>query len=140
MPKSKRRPPLTKALLLPLPPAELRRIQLKHHLSLAALRDDRANIAQVATLVNAIYLAYFLDPADAAPYRRAEAAINDCVACAERGERWTLTSLEQAAIEYVLARLDAQLAAVPRHHYLASFERLQRVNTADPIASPIPAG
>ncbi|MGU7844012.1 hypothetical protein ACV22V_31695 [Burkholderia sp. AW33-5] len=134
------RRPLTKAQLLPLPAAELRRIQLKHHLALAALRDAHADVAQLATLLNAIYLAYFLDPVNPAPCRRAEAAIHDCVERAERGEPSALTDLERAAVEHALARLDAQLAAVPMHHYVAAFERLQRVSAADAIASPIPAG
>ncbi|WP_175948220.1 hypothetical protein [Burkholderia pyrrocinia] len=33
-----------------------------------------------------------------------------------------------------------QLAAVPMHRYVAAFERLQRVTTAELVVSPIPAG
>lgn len=136
---SRTRRPLTRAQLLPIPAAELRRIQLKHHLALAALRDAHADVAQLATLLNAIYLAYFLDPADPAPYRRAETALQDCADRAARGEPGALTDLERAAVEHVLARLDVQLAAVPMHRYVAAFERLQRVTTADSVVSPIPA-
>lgn len=132
--------PLTRAQLLPIPAAELRRIQLKHHVALAALRDANDDVAQLATLLNAIYLAYFLDSTEAALYRRAEAALQDCADRAERGESGALTDLERAAVEHVLARLDAQLAAVPMHRYIAAFERLQRVTTADTVVSPIPAG
>lgn len=134
------RRPLTKAKLLPIPAAELRRIQLKHHLALAALRDAHADVAQLATLLNAIYLAYFLDPVDPEPCRRAEAAIHDCIDRAERGGPSVLSDLERAAVEHALARLDAQLAAVPMHRYVAAFEQLQRATTAEAIASPIPAG
>ncbi|MBJ9672428.1 hypothetical protein I5693_33230 [Burkholderia cenocepacia] len=137
---SRNRRPLTKAQLLPIPAAELRRIQLKHHVALAALRDANDDVAQVATLLNAIYLAYFLDPAEPGPYRRAETALQDCADRAARGESSVLTDLERAAVEYVLAHLDAQLAAVPMHRYIAAFERLQRVTTADTVVSPIPAG
>ncbi|MET3632745.1 hypothetical protein [Burkholderia sp. 572] len=137
---SRTRRPLTRAQLLPIPAAELRRIQLKHHLALAALRDAHADVAQLATLLNAIYLAYFLDQAVPAPCRRAEAAIHNCIDRAERGGPGALSDLERAAVEHALARLDAQLAAVPMHRYVAAFERLQRVTTADTIASPIPAG
>ncbi|HDR9497176.1 hypothetical protein LGM57_33980 [Burkholderia cepacia] len=137
---SRGRRPLTKAQLLPIPAGELRRIQLKHHVALAALRDANDDVAQLATLMNAIYLAYFLDPIDPGPYRRAEAALQDCVDRAERGEPSALTDLERAAVEQVLARLDAQLAAVPMHCYVAAFERLQRVTTAELVVSPIPAG
>ncbi|RQU98519.1 hypothetical protein DF047_37075 [Burkholderia cenocepacia] len=134
---SRGRRPLTRAQLLPIPAAELRRIQLKHHVALATLRDAGNNIAQLATLLNAVYLAYFLDPTEPEQYRRAEAAINDC---ADRTEPMALTDLERAAVEPVLARLDTQLAAVPMHRYVAAFERLQRVTTADTFVSPIPAG
>ncbi len=129
---SRNRRPLTRAQLLPIPTGELRRIQLKHHVALAALRDANDDVAQLATLLNAIYLAYFLDSTEAALYRRAEAALQDCADRAERGE--------SGALEHVLARLDAQLAAVPMHRYIAAFERLQRVTTADTVVSPIPAG
>ncbi|WP_423383715.1 hypothetical protein [Burkholderia sp. LMG 32019] len=137
---SRGRRPLTKAQLLPIPAAELRRIQLKHHVALAALRDAHDDVAQLATLLNAIYLAYFLDPIDPGPFRRAEAALQDCADRAERGESSALTDLERVAVEHVLGHLDAQLAAVPMHRYVAAFERLQRVTTADAIASPIPEG
>ncbi|HHT8835361.1 MULTISPECIES: hypothetical protein [Burkholderia] len=137
---SRNRRPLTRAQLLPIPTGELRRIQLKHHVALAALRDANDDVAQLATLLNAIYLAYFLDSTEAALYRRAEAALQDCADRAERGESGALTDLERAAVEHVLARLDAQLAAVPMHRYIAAFERLQRVTTADTVVSPIPAG
>ncbi|HHV7521244.1 TPA: hypothetical protein ACUNF5_002725 [Burkholderia orbicola] len=137
---SRGRRPLTKAQLLPIPAAELRRIQLKHHVALAALRDANDDVAQLATLLNAIYLAYFLDSAEPGPYRRAEAALQDCADRAARDESSALTDLERASVEHVLARLDAQLAAVPMHRYVAAFEQLQRVTTADVVVSPIPAG
>ncbi|KVE21239.1 hypothetical protein WI92_25080 [Burkholderia vietnamiensis] len=137
---SRGRRPLTKAQLLPIPAGELRRIQLKHHVALAALRDANDDVAQLATLMNTIYLAYFLDPIDPGPYRRAEAALQECVGRAERSEPSALTDLERATVEHALARLDAQLAAVPMHRYVAAFERLQRVTTAELVVSPIPAG
>ncbi|HFT8010391.1 TPA: hypothetical protein ACU9T0_006115 [Burkholderia cenocepacia] len=63
-------------------------------MALAALRDAHGDVAQLATLLNAIYLAYFLDPTELQLYRRAEAALQDC---AERGEPTALTDLERAA-------------------------------------------
>ncbi|MBR8034731.1 hypothetical protein [Burkholderia vietnamiensis] len=137
---SRNRRPLTKALLLPIPAAELRRIQLKHHVALAALRDANDDVAQLATLLNAIYLAYFLDSAEPGPYRRAEAALQACADRAAQGESSALIDVERAAVEHVLARLDERLAAVPMHRYVAAFERLQRVTAADTVVSPIPAG
>lgn len=46
---SRNRRPLTRAQLLPIPAAELRRIQLKHHVALAALRNANDDVAQLAT-------------------------------------------------------------------------------------------
>jgi hypothetical protein len=137
---SRNRRPLTKAQLLPIPAAELRRIQLKHHVALAALRDANDNVAQLATLLNAIYLAYFLDSTERGSYRRAETALQDCADRAAQGESSALIDVERAAVEHVLARLDERLAAVPMHRYVAAFERLQRVTAADTVVSPIPAG
>ncbi|KVT80426.1 hypothetical protein WT25_16875 [Burkholderia territorii] len=137
---SSHRRPLTRAQLLPIPVAELRRIQLQYHVALAAMRHANDDVAQVATLMNAVYLAYFLDPSEPGPYRRAETALRDCVERALRGESGTLTDLERAAVEHVFARLDAQLAAVPMHRYVAAFEQLVRVTAREPIVSPIPAG
>ncbi|WP_344676357.1 hypothetical protein [Paraburkholderia graminis] len=47
-------------MLLPLPAAEVRRISLKNHLALAVLRDSRGAIEQLATLLNVVFVAYFL--------------------------------------------------------------------------------
>ncbi len=72
---SRSRRPLTWAQLLPIPAGELRRIQLKHHVALAAQRTANDDVAPLATLLNAIYLAYFLEPTEPGPYRREEAAL-----------------------------------------------------------------
>ncbi|MCY1263992.1 hypothetical protein D9M68_138100 [compost metagenome] len=120
----------SRAQLLALPDAELRRIQLKHHLALATVRDGQPDVAQIATLLNAVYLAFYLEPGEPGPCRRAEAAVHDCIARGDRGGPVRLTDLERAAIEHVLTRLDAHLATVPMHRYLAAFEQLQRTTLA----------
>lgn len=135
---SRGRRPLTKAKLLPIPAGELRRIQLKHHLALAALHDIDEGIAQLATLVNAIYVAYLLDSNDPVPYRPAETALLDYFDRAERGEPGMLTDFERAAVEHVLTRLDAALAAVPIYRYVRAIEKLQHMTMDDTIESPIP--
>ncbi|HDR9497136.1 hypothetical protein LGM57_34190 [Burkholderia cepacia] len=48
-----------------------------------------------------------------------------------------LDDLEHAVVEHVLARLDAPLVATLVHRYVAAFERLQRVTTADATSSLI---
>ncbi|KVE22190.1 hypothetical protein WI92_22550 [Burkholderia vietnamiensis] len=137
----KGRRPLTKAQLLPLPAAQVRRQSLKHHLALAVLRDGRGDLEAIATLVNMLYLAYFLravGDAELDGYRRAEAALNQCVARAERGEPWSLIDDERTVLEQLVVTHDAQLAVTPVHRYLAAWERVARV-TAPGGRSPIPA-
>ncbi|MGN3967154.1 hypothetical protein ACS0ZG_35075 [Burkholderia gladioli] len=135
---SRGRRPLTKAELLPIPAGELRRIQLKYHVALAALHDVDESIAQLATLVNAIYMAYLLDPVDPIPYRRAETALLDYSHRSESGEPSMLTEFERAAVEHVLTRLDAALATIPMHRYVRAIERLQRIAVDGSMESPIP--
>ncbi|RQP98864.1 hypothetical protein [Burkholderia stagnalis] len=133
------RKPLTKAQLLPLPADQVRRLSLKHHLALAVLRDGRGDFDAIATLVNTLYLAYFLGAvgdAELAGFRRAETALNQCVARAERGEPWSLPDDARTVLEQLVVTHDAQLAAVPLHRYLAAWERVARV-TAPGGRSPI---
>ncbi|OXJ22510.1 hypothetical protein CFB82_40470 [Burkholderia sp. HI2714] len=138
---SRGRRPLTKAQLLPLPADQVRRLSLKHHLALAGLRDGHGELDVIGTLLHVLYLAYFLrDAGDADPdrYYRAEAALDQCVARAERGEPWTLTDDERMAIEQLVVAHDAQLGTVPAHRYLEAWERVVRV-TAPGARSPIRA-
>ncbi|RQX90168.1 hypothetical protein [Burkholderia stagnalis] len=135
----KGRRPLSKAQLLPLPADQVRRLSLKHHLALAVLRDGRGDVEAIVTLLNVLYLAYFLGGSrDPDRYRRAEVALDQCVVRAERGEPWSLTSDERATLAQLVTTHDAQLAAMPAHRYLEAWERVQRV-TAPGGRSPIPA-
>ncbi|MGZ2749964.1 hypothetical protein [Burkholderia stagnalis] len=135
------RRPLTKAQLLPLPADQVRRLSLKHHVSLTMLRDGRGDLEVIATLLHVLYLGYFLRDAvaghaDPDCARRSEAALDQCVARAERGEPWTLTDEEHAAIAQLVIAHDAQLGTVPAHRYLEARERVARV-TAPGGRSPI---
>ncbi|MBN3815852.1 hypothetical protein G3N57_04185, partial [Paraburkholderia sp. Se-20369] len=123
----KGRRPLSKAQLLPLPADQVRRLSLKHHLALAALHASRGDVAAIVTLLNVLYLAYFLravGDVELDCYRDAEAALNACVARAERGEPWSLTSDERASLAQLVVTHDAQLAAVPAHRYLEAWDRV----------------
>ncbi|MGZ2747788.1 hypothetical protein [Burkholderia stagnalis] len=116
-------------------------MSLKHHLALVSLRDGHGDLEAIATLLHVLYLTYFLrNPSDADPdrYPRAEAALDQCVARAERGEPWTLTHGERVEIEQLVVAHDAQLGTVPAHRYLEAWERVVRV-TAPGARSPIRA-
>lgn len=128
-------------MLLPLPAAEVRRISLKNHLALAVLRDGRGAMEQLATLLNVVYIAYFLSdcrPDDITPYTDAEAALNRCTRRAECGEPLTPDAGEATLLERVIAIHDAQLASVPAHRYLSAWEQLQRI-PAEGMAWPLPS-
>ncbi|WP_332451101.1 hypothetical protein [Burkholderia ubonensis] len=132
---------MTKTQLLPLPADQVHRLSLKNHLALAGLRVGHGDLDVIGTLLHVLYLAYFLhDAGDPDPdrYRRAEAALVQCVSCAERGEPWTLTDVERAALEQLVIAHDAQLSTVPAHRYLDAWERVLRV-TAHGARSPIRA-
>ncbi|AKM05455.1 hypothetical protein OIV57_23020 [Burkholderia pseudomallei] len=140
-PLSHSRRPLTKAQLLPLPVDQVRALSLKHHLALAMLRDGRGDIEAIITLLNVLYLAFFLrdsGPAALDSCQRAEVALDDCIRRAERGEPWSVADTERQALEELVVTHDAQLAAAPAYRYLDAWEQVQRV-MASGGRSPIPA-
>lgn len=107
----------------------MRRLSLKHHLALAALLSGRGDLNAIVTLSNVLQLAANLGTGnEVESYRRAEGALNQCVARAERGESWTLMNAERAALETLVAIHDAQLALVPVHRYLDALERVQQTH------------
>ena len=133
---------LTKEMLLPLSTEKVRSLSLAHHLALAVVRSGNGDCDQVVSLLRVVYLAFFMrnetaSGSDLDLYRRAEAVLDDCIARAERGESWMLRENEAADVERLLVVHDEQLAAVPKHHYLAAWDRLQRFVTGTG-RSPIP--
>ncbi|WP_082742318.1 hypothetical protein [Burkholderia sp. MSMB1078WGS] len=126
---TRRRPPLTKAQLLPLPIDHARRLSLKHHLALALLCDGRGDVESIATLSNMLALAFYLrSDGETELYRSADSALNQCIARAERGGKWILTDAERTALEALLRVHDEQLGAVPVHRYLRALEQVQPVD------------
>jgi hypothetical protein len=138
------RRPLSKTMLLPLATAHVQRLQLKHHVALAVVRDGKGEVAQIATLFNALYLAFHLrdvaDVSELALYQRAEAVLHAYTERAEQDE-WFLTGDERAVLEQLLIVHDAQLAEVPMHRYVDAMERLAAFDQSggdSPI--PVPTG
>ncbi|MFL9876685.1 hypothetical protein [Paraburkholderia megapolitana] len=126
------RPAIPKAMLLPLSTDHVRRLQLQHHLALAALASERGDVEQLACLTGVLHLSYFLrDPGaqdeGLALLQHAETALDACLARAAQGEAWSLQTDEQAALAQLLVAHDAQLASVRMHHYLDAWERVQRL-------------
>ncbi|OXI47730.1 hypothetical protein [Burkholderia aenigmatica] len=129
-------------MLLPLSTEKVQSLSLENHMALAVVRSGKGECDQVICLLRVVYLAFFMrsetaSGSDVDLYRRAEAVLDACIARAERGEMWALVDDEVADVERVLVVHDEQLAAVPKHRYLAAWDRLQRfVNGArrSPIA------
>lgn len=133
---------LTKEMLLPLSTEKVRSLSLEHHMALAVVRSGSGDCDQVICLLRVVYLAFFMrseteSGEDLDLYRRAEAVLDACVARAESGEVWTLQEDELADVERILIVHDEQLAAIPKHRYLAAWDRLQRFVTGGG-RSPIP--
>ncbi|MCS6480223.1 hypothetical protein [Burkholderia thailandensis] len=129
-------------MLLPLSTEKVQSLSLENHMALAVVRSGRGDCDQVTCLLRVVYLAFFMrsettSGSDLNLYRRAEAALDACIARAERNEPWMLHENEAADVERLLVAHDEQLAAVPKHRYLAAWDRLQRFVTGTG-RSPIP--
>lgn len=136
------RQPLSKEMLLPLPHARTRALSLEHHLALATIASGHANVDLMVCLLKAVYTAFYLRDeglanADDSEFQRAEAALERCIARAERGETWAMLDRDKAAVEHILVLHDEQLAAVPTHRYLTALDRLSRF-AMEGMQSPIP--
>ncbi|MCA8095297.1 hypothetical protein LGM65_31240 [Burkholderia anthina] len=125
---------------MPLP--KVHALSLENHLALATIRAGHGDFDQNCCLVRVVYFAYFMRNGTAAgkdvePYHRAEAALDACVRRVGQDQPCLLLDHEQTMVERVLAVHDDRLAAVPKHHYLAAWDRLQRFVTSR-ACSPIP--
>lgn len=150
------RPAIPKAMLLPLSTDHVRRLQLQHHLALAALASGHGNVEQLSCLMSVVQLSNLLRD-DAVPvdgpdlHEQAIDALNACLARAACDDIWSLRVEEQRPIAQLLVVHDAQLASVRMYRYLEAWERLQhtgasddsladpRVDTFDPSETTIPA-
>ncbi len=133
---------LSKEMLLPLSTEKVRSLSLENHMALAMVRSGNGDCDQIVCLLRVVYLAFFMRSETASGfdvdlYRRAETVLDRCIARAERGDTWALLENELADVEHVWVVHDEQLAAIPKHRYLAAWDRLQRF-VAGTGRSPIP--
>ncbi|KVC15869.1 hypothetical protein WI69_20190 [Burkholderia diffusa] len=143
--KPSRRPghrPLSKDMLLPLPLARTRALSLEHHLALATTAAGHGNADSMICLLKAVYTTFYLrdqtpSGVDNRSFQLAEAALERCIACAERGETWSMLDTDKAAIGRILVLHDEQLATEPTHRYLTALDKLNRF-ALDGLKSPIP--
>ncbi|MDN7458592.1 hypothetical protein [Burkholderia cenocepacia] len=131
-------------MLLPLSTEKVRSLSLENHMVLAVVRSGNGDCDQVICLLRVVYLAFFMrnetaSGVDLDLYRRAESVLDASIARAESGEVWALHEDELADLERVLVVHDEQLAAIPKHRYLAAWDRLQRFISGTGC-SPVPVG
>ncbi|CAJ3199813.1 Uncharacterised protein [Burkholderia pseudomallei] len=93
-------------------------------------------------LLKAVYTTFYLrdqtpSGVDNRSFQLAEAALERCIACAERGETWSMLDTDKAAIGRILVLHDEQLATEPTHRYLTALDKLNRF-ALDGLKSPIP--
>ena len=120
---------LTKVELLPLSTADVKRLSLKHHLALAALRTGHADVDLIATLMNVVSLAFFLRPhdeADVSVYADAQTTLNCVVERMHANDGIRLLPAELEILERVVVQHDAQLASTPVFRLMEAWSQLGR--------------
>lgn len=136
-----RRKPLTREQLLPMPAAQARALSLECHLALAATHAGKGNATTVTSLLRFVYLTYLIEQLQGhvmpAPYREAEAALENCALRAKQDDHWYFTDDEACATGRILAVFDRQLANYPMHRYAEAYGCLRRIVTIEK-SSPIP--
>ena len=122
---------LTKAMLLPLSPAQIRERSLENHLAFAACRNRSGNNYLFGRLIEVIYLAYYIQDAGYGTaalelFKEAEAALDRDAKRAMRDGVWMVDAADLQLFEDLLALHDRQLASVPSHVIYAVQARLAR--------------
>lgn len=88
--------PRSKAELLPLPASLVRDISLENHLTLATMRAGHGTAETMIALLRVLYLAYFvveseLSAADHGLFLEVEAALQQCIEAAGKGQAWQVS-------------------------------------------------
>ena len=128
----KKRRPLTKDQLLPLPSHKVRDLSLEAHIALSVLRRGHGEAMQIGCLAKTLYLAYFMrdvtpSGAEIEQFQVVELIVEDCISRAFRGEHWELREEDHSAIERILRLYDTQLATVPAYRFADAWQQLLRV-------------
>ncbi|MFM0412577.1 MAG: hypothetical protein RXR20_04645 [Paraburkholderia sp.] len=144
MKTNRRREPLSKAMLLPVPAAHAGAVSLENHLALVAMRSGQGNVDLVLGLFKIVYLAYFLHEAmrgraDLDLFRDAEGVLTRSTARANRGEAWSIPAEDVSCLERIVTLYDRYLATLPAHRFISARDRLQRL-LAGKSVSPIVTG
>ncbi|MGR8023366.1 hypothetical protein [Burkholderia cenocepacia] len=134
--------PRTKAMLLPLPFALVRKLSLENHMSLAAMRSGHGTIDTMCALLRILYMLFYMldadyDEADLPGFLEVEAALDTSVQAAALGHDWQLDEKSIPMIEAMLLRFDEVVASVPAFRYQKAWARMAQFARSD-LQSPIP--
>lgn len=139
--RSLSRKPLSKEMLLPLPPSAAQTVALSNHLTFAACRAGAGSAYLFNELIQLVYGTFFVQDAgygntDVIIYARAEAALERGLERAEVERRWNLEAADLPLFEALLQQADRQLASAPSYVHVAARDRLKRF-AASGRASPL---
>src|SRR5260370_31636810 len=129
---ARKSPPLTRAMLLPMSAALVRKVSLQNHMALVALRQGRGNIDLAGELLKTVFVAFYLADPDhlathAGHFPQAETAIKALIKDAVRDGGWRLEEDQCEGIEAILGLHDAQLSSLSVHRIEGAKQRLMRV-------------
>lgn len=124
-------PPLTRAMLLPMPSTLLQKVSLQNHMALVALRQGQGNSDLAGELLKTVFVTFYLaDPDHLATYAghftKAETTIKALIKDAVLEGSWRLEEDQCEGIEAILGLHDAQLASLPVHRIEGAKQRLMR--------------
>jgi hypothetical protein len=131
--------PRSKAMLLPLAPAQANEIALGYHLTLEALRNGVGSQYHIGSMAQVTYMAMLLSQhgdgvAKPDLFRDAEEAILRCREAGLETGCWAVDEEAYAFLAKILTRFDQQLAAVSVHELMMASKKLKEIFTAANVA------
>ncbi|MBB5460514.1 hypothetical protein [Paraburkholderia sp. Cpub6] len=111
--------------------AFLRDLSLEGHLALAVLRSGHGTAETMVSLLQMLYLTYFMlgtacPEADVALFREAETVLDSSISAAAQGHGWQVSTEQTVTVGLVASRYDEVLGSVPKYRYIESCDRLCR--------------
>jgi hypothetical protein len=110
------RKPLSKEMLLPLPPSAAQTVALSNHLTFAACLAGGGSAYLFNELIQLVYGTFFVQDAgygntDVIVYARAEAALERGLQLADAERLWTLEAADLTLFQAVLQQADRRLVS-----------------------------
>lgn len=138
--KGMRRRPLTSDMLLPLSPAQVRRLSLAAHLALVALEKGEGKRGHLLLLAEVICRTSLLSAGgstedDASVYEQADGVMARLLDSERPDDRWSTCAADSEVLARVLTIHDQLLARVPRHRLYEVQAQLRRAAAELPPSS-----